>query len=117
MARTSSMWAARSTRPARRPWARRRDWDAWCRSFRRSAGEFPEAIISIDTYKARVAEEAFKAGAHILNDVWALRADPALGSRRGKVQGSRHPDAQPQQPRQRGGPCAVGERLYRFGIR
>lgn len=44
------------------------------------AKEFPEALISIDTYKARVAEEAFKAGAHILNDVWALRADPRLAS-------------------------------------
>jgi len=42
--------------------------------------EFPEALISIDTYKAKVAEEAFKAGAHILNDVWALRADPELAS-------------------------------------
>ena len=42
------------------------------------AKEFPEAVISIDTYKAKVAEEAFKAGAHILNDVWALRADPEL---------------------------------------
>ena len=41
---------------------------------------FPEAVLSIDTYKARVAEEAFKAGAHILNDVWALRADPELAS-------------------------------------
>ena len=40
--------------------------------------QFPEALISIDTYKARVAEAAFKAGAHILNDVWALRADPEL---------------------------------------
>jgi dihydropteroate synthase len=40
--------------------------------------EFPDALISIDTYKATVAEAAFKAGAHILNDVWALRADPAL---------------------------------------
>lgn len=44
------------------------------------AKEFPEALISIDTYKARVAEEAFKAGARILNDVWALRADPRLAS-------------------------------------
>jgi dihydropteroate synthase len=44
------------------------------------AKEFPQALISIDTYKAKVAEEAFKAGAHILNDVWALRADPALAS-------------------------------------
>lgn len=40
--------------------------------------EFPEAIVSIDTYKATVAEAAFKAGARILNDVWALRADPEL---------------------------------------
>jgi dihydropteroate synthase len=42
--------------------------------------EFPDSIISIDTYKARVAEAAFQAGAHILNDVWGLRADPALAS-------------------------------------
>ena len=42
--------------------------------------QFPDALISVDTYKARVAEEAFKAGAHILNDVWALRADPELAS-------------------------------------
>jgi len=39
---------------------------------------FPDALISIDTYKAKVAEQGFKAGAHILNDVWALRADPEL---------------------------------------
>ncbi len=39
---------------------------------------FPEAIISIDTYKAKVAEEAVHAGAHIINDVWGLRADDEL---------------------------------------
>jgi dihydropteroate synthase len=44
------------------------------------AQEFPDALISIDTYKARVAEAAIQAGAHILNDVWALRADPELAS-------------------------------------
>lgn len=42
--------------------------------------KFPDALISIDTYKAKVAEAAFKAGAQILNDVWALRADPDLAS-------------------------------------
>ena len=42
--------------------------------------EFPDTLISIDTYKAKVAEAAFQAGAHILNDVWALRADPDLAS-------------------------------------
>lgn len=44
------------------------------------AAEFPDELISIDTYKANVAEAAFKAGARILNDVWALRADPGLAS-------------------------------------
>lgn len=39
---------------------------------------FPNALISIDTYKAQVAEEAIRAGAHIVNDVWGLRADPEL---------------------------------------
>ncbi|MDD2922790.1 MAG: dihydropteroate synthase [Anaerolineales bacterium] len=39
---------------------------------------FPQALISIDTYKSQVAEEALKAGAHIVNDVWGLRADENL---------------------------------------
>jgi dihydropteroate synthase len=42
--------------------------------------EFPNALISVDTYKSKVAETAFQAGAHLLNDVWALRADPALAA-------------------------------------
>ncbi len=40
--------------------------------------EFPDRLISIDTYKAVIAEEALKAGAQIVNDVWALRGDPEL---------------------------------------
>jgi dihydropteroate synthase len=42
------------------------------------AREFPDVLISIDTYKAVIAEEALNEGAHIVNDVWALRADPKL---------------------------------------
>ena len=45
---------------------------------------FPEAVISIDTCKAQVAEEALKAGAHMVNDVWGLRADDRLASVAGK---------------------------------
>jgi dihydropteroate synthase len=30
---------------------------------------FPEAILSIDTFRAKVAEEAVRAGAHIINDI------------------------------------------------
>jgi dihydropteroate synthase len=40
--------------------------------------EFRDTAISIDTYKSAVAQEALSAGAHIVNDVWGLRADPAL---------------------------------------
>nr|WP_318246325.1 dihydropteroate synthase [Bacillus sp. PS06] len=34
--------------------------------------------ISIDTYKAEVAEQAIKAGAHLINDVWGAKADPQM---------------------------------------
>lgn len=33
------------------------------------------AIVSIDTYKYEVAQAAFEAGAHILNDIWGLQYD------------------------------------------
>lgn len=36
------------------------------------------ALISIDTYKAQVAEAALHAGAHMVNDVWGLNADPDI---------------------------------------
>lgn len=37
-----------------------------------------DVLISIDTYKAPVARAALEAGADMLNDVWALRADPHM---------------------------------------
>ena len=40
----------------------------------------PGAIVSIDTSKAAVAEAALDAGAAIVNDVTALRAEPELAS-------------------------------------
>ncbi|MGG0286257.1 dihydropteroate synthase [Peribacillus butanolivorans] len=42
--------------------------------------------ISIDTYKSRVAEEAVKAGAHILNDIWGAKADTMMASVAAKYQ-------------------------------
>lgn len=47
---------------------------------------FPEILVSVDTSKAAVAAAAFDAGAHWLNDVWALTADkdmPRLAADRG----------------------------------
>lgn len=34
--------------------------------------------VSIDTYKAGVAEAAVKAGAHIINDVWGAKREPKI---------------------------------------
>lgn len=34
-----------------------------------------EAIISLDTIRAEVAEEGIKNGAHIINDIWGLQRD------------------------------------------
>jgi dihydropteroate synthase len=37
-----------------------------------------DAVISVDTYKAEVAQAALQAGAQWVNDVWGLRADPEM---------------------------------------
>jgi dihydropteroate synthase len=42
--------------------------------------ERPDALLSIDTYKAAVARAALAAGAEIVNDVSALRWDPAMAA-------------------------------------
>src|SRR5690606_28783966 len=40
--------------------------------------ELPHIPVSVDTYKAQVAYEALKAGAHIINDVWGFKAEPRM---------------------------------------
>lgn len=42
------------------------------------ARRFPEALISVDTYKADMGRAAVEAGAAVLNDITGLRHDPAL---------------------------------------
>jgi dihydropteroate synthase len=39
---------------------------------------FPEALLSVDTYRAVVAQQALESGARWVNDVWGLRADHGL---------------------------------------
>ena len=39
-----------------------------------------DVLLSVDTYKAVAAEAALKAGAHWVNDVWGLRADPLMAA-------------------------------------
>jgi len=40
----------------------------------------PDIIISVDTYKAKVAEACLAAGADWINDIWGLRADKRMGA-------------------------------------
>ncbi len=40
--------------------------------------EYPDVIISVDTYKSEVARRALEAGAHIINDISALSFDPRM---------------------------------------
>ncbi len=40
----------------------------------------PEAVISVDTYRAATAEATLEAGASIVNDVTALRGDPDMAA-------------------------------------
>ncbi len=39
---------------------------------------FPQAVISIDTYRHQIAQEAVETGAHIINDISAGNLDPLM---------------------------------------
>jgi dihydropteroate synthase len=67
-----------STRPGSEPVPAEEEMRRVLPLIRAIAAEFPQALISIDTYKARVAEAALQCGAQLVNDVWGLRADPEL---------------------------------------
>ena len=69
-----------STRPGSRPVTADEELERVIPVIRAIHKDFPEALLSMDTYKARVAEAGFQAGAHLLNDVWALRAVQVLAS-------------------------------------
>lgn len=44
----------------------------------RALAQKTDCLISIDTYKAVVAEAAIQAGAHIINDVWGAKREPDI---------------------------------------
>ncbi len=68
-----------STRPGAETVSEQQEVDRVLPIVEALAKEF-DTLISVDTYKAAVAEAALKAGAHWVNDVWGLRADPQMGS-------------------------------------
>jgi len=67
-----------STRPGSQPVSAEQEIERVFPIIQALRREFPGTLISIDTSKAKVAQAGFIAGANILNDVWALRADREL---------------------------------------
>jgi len=68
-----------STRPGAKPVNAQEEMERVIPVIEALAAEF-ELPISIDSYKSEVVSAALDAGASMVNDVWALRADPNLAS-------------------------------------
>ena len=66
-----------STRPGAQPVSLDEEIERVIPAIRRVAAEL-HLLISVDTYKAAVAEAALQAGAHSVNDVWGFKVDPDL---------------------------------------
>ncbi|MGE5587966.1 MAG: dihydropteroate synthase [Clostridia bacterium] len=67
-----------STRPGARPVPLDEEMERIIHVVKRLAADTP-VPISVDTYKSEVAEAALEAGAHMVNDISALRLDARLG--------------------------------------
>jgi dihydropteroate synthase len=69
-----------STRPGSDPVSQEEEVRRVVPVIRAILADRPDAIISIDTYRAATAEAALEAGARIVNDVTALRRDPRMAA-------------------------------------
>lgn len=67
-----------STRPGSKPVPLEEELRRVLMVIRELKRKLPSVVISIDTTKAEVAEEAVRAGASIINDVSGLRFDPRI---------------------------------------
>jgi dihydropteroate synthase len=69
-----------STRPGSDPVSQEEEIRRIVPVIQRTLAARPEAVISIDTYRAGTATAALEAGARLINDVTALRGDPGMTS-------------------------------------
>jgi len=67
-----------STRPGAQPVTAEEEMERAVTVIQSIAEVFPEAFLSVDTYRAAVAEAALQAGARMVNDVWGFKVDPDL---------------------------------------
>ena len=74
-------------------WRSKKNFGASFRSSNEFAARFPDLFLSIDTYKAETARQALAAGADIINDISALRADREMIEVLQTLRRRRHPDA------------------------
>lgn len=66
-----------STRPGAAPVTAEEEWGRLAPVLERLLEEI-SIPVSVDTYKSEVARRALAMGVHIINDVWGLKADPAM---------------------------------------
>lgn len=69
---------AESTRPGSEPLPAEEEMERLIPAIRLLRREFPDTVISADTWKAAAAREAVDAGADIINDISGLAFDPEL---------------------------------------
>lgn len=68
---------AESTRPGAQPISLEMECERLLPAIRAIKKEFPQSILSVDTYRARTAELAIESGVDIINDISAA-ADPGM---------------------------------------
>ena len=69
-----------STRPGAMPVSEKEEADRVIPVIEALIQAFPDAIISVDTYKSGVARQALAAGASWVNDVWGFKANHDLAA-------------------------------------
>ncbi len=67
-----------STRPGSDPVTAEEERERVLPAIRAVKKKFPEAVISVDTYRAALAKEALEDGADIINDISAMTADDTM---------------------------------------
>lgn len=67
-----------STRPHSAPASADEEWNRLCPALHSIRLHFPNAIISVDTFRAEIAEKAIQQGADIINDVYGGSADEKM---------------------------------------
>jgi dihydropteroate synthase len=77
---------AYSSRPNARDISEQEEIDRLAPFIRQLSGESPECIISVDTFRSKVAMEAVRSGAHIINDVSGGGLDEQMYAVAGQLQ-------------------------------